>query len=404
MNMTANSLAIYMAIQPDQIALYLRSHGWREQDRIDERASIWVYDGGSGERPEVFLPLDQGLRDYSLRISQALESLEATEHRPQVAIIDDLVTVSSDVIRVRVELPGLTNSSVPLEDGLLLIQSVRDVFVSAARSSLRPAPSFTGKPPLEVKHYLEQVTMGQTERGSYILTIISPVSERPYNLNGAPALPADPFGRRVTQTLARALTFLQRRVQLPELTDERSSLAAAIQNGVSANLCAAIINMNKGSHNTGLTISFRWSAIVPGPRDTPEAFLLSPRMIAMVDALRTQLATMTHKDLEEATARPPARRLATTILDQEALLRGVVIQLERSTGETGTVIILSSVGGAERHIRVELSDEDYRLALYAHEARLPILCQGILIREGDAFVLRNPRGFHIDQINRRLSQ
>jgi hypothetical protein len=155
-----------------------------------------------------------------------------------------------------------------------------------------------------VKEYLKRVAMGQTERGSYILTVISPVPALPGAVNDVPVGHTDSFGRRVAETLARALAFLQQAAQQSRLAGDEGYVTAAIRNGVSANLCAAIVNMNKGSRDTELAISFRWSATVPGPRDTPESFLLSSRIIATADLMRTQLKTMPHERSEEAKTPP----------------------------------------------------------------------------------------------------
>ncbi len=49
-----------------------------------------------------------------------------------------------------------------------------------------------------------------------------------------------------------------------------------------------------------------------------------------------------------------------------------------------------------RRIQLELTEPVYELAVKAYQARIPIVCQGDLLKQGRSFVLQNPHHFTLD--------
>jgi hypothetical protein len=73
-------------------------------------------------------------------------------------------------------------------------------------------------------------------------------------------------------------------------------------------------------------------------------------------------------------------------------IQGVVIKLKEEV-ETGKVTMMGCVLGKLRKIYVDLAEPDYNLAIKAYQERIPVICSGDLSKEGEAFVLKNPRTF-----------
>ena len=91
-------------IQPQQVMSYLDAHGWSERRQLGDKAVLWQYTSAADKRFEVLLPLDRGLLDFPLRMDQALYNIALAEQRSQLAVLRDIATSSSDIIRVRVNL------------------------------------------------------------------------------------------------------------------------------------------------------------------------------------------------------------------------------------------------------------------------------------------------------------
>ena len=74
------------------------------------------------------------------------------------------------------------------------------------------------------------------------------------------------------------------------------------------------------------------------------------------------------------------------------------IQTPNTDQLSGKIQLFGVVFDKLRHITTELKDHDYILAIKAYQERLPILCTGDLIKEGDYFILQNIHNFQIDNI------
>ena len=77
-------------------------------------------------------------------------------------------------------------------------------------------------------------------------------------------------------------------------------------------------------------------------------------------------------------------------------IQGMVTKLAHGDAK-GTVTLLGVVVGKLRKINVELPEPEYSEAIKAYQERLPVVCTGNLIKEGNTFVLKNPRNFALDE-------
>lgn len=80
-------------------------------------------------------------------------------------------------------------------------------------------------------------------------------------------------------------------------------------------------------------------------------------------------------------------------------IQGVVMQIHAPNADqlSGKIIIVGVVIDKLRKIQVELFNHDYILAIKAYQERLPVVCTGDLIRENNAFILKNSHGFALDE-------
>jgi len=74
-------------IDPHQVETYLIAHGWVQQQRTGDKASIWTLDGF-----EILLPLKPEIIDFPRRILEVVETLALKENRSQIEIFSDLIT------------------------------------------------------------------------------------------------------------------------------------------------------------------------------------------------------------------------------------------------------------------------------------------------------------------------
>ncbi len=374
MKATVRDSEMLHSLRPLELAQYLRVNGWQESQQIPDKASYWVKTS-SGEELEILLPLRTDFADYAPRMAEVLRTLEVAENRSQLDILRDLNTANADVVRVRTHL-DMDNGSIPIDDGVQLYQRTRDLIVAAACAVRAPKPVLPKRKPDQVMDYVRNVRFGQPERGSYVLTVVSPVPPSLAPVVGDQAMTEgdEPFAREAIVTLASALEAARSAAQRSAVTGNMDPFQKAVSKGVSANLCEAIIGLNQGGGDTGVEVSFFWSRSRRAPQDVPgRVFLSTDSMPFLAEAARLFKAAGSTEEIE---------------------LEGFVRTLDRAeNAQSGRVTIYTQIEDRWRRVQITLPDPDYRLAIQAHDRQIPVCCTGNLERDGNTLVLRNPRDF-----------
>ncbi len=165
------------ALKPLEVASYLRVQGWRQEADLNGKGSLWRRGSGNGhDEADVTLPLRRDLGDFELRMREVVRTLGRVERRPEAEILQHLLTTSSDLIRVRAPSREAESGSLPLEQAVAFVARSRDLVLAAACAAVGKRASYPTRKPTKATDYLSRVRMGQTERGSYVLTILSPVT------------------------------------------------------------------------------------------------------------------------------------------------------------------------------------------------------------------------------------
>jgi hypothetical protein len=161
------------------------------------------------------------------------------------------------------------------------------------------------------------------------------------------------------------------------LRNDLAPFKAAVADGVSANFCSALAGLSKYSEPTrGLELGFSWARNRPTPKNLPVRLTITHDVVPV---------------LEEA-----AQFFVETAPRTDFQLEGSVYGLERGeTATTGWVSVLTSIDEKQRKVSMQLEGSTYDLAVQAHKERQWLRCTGELLKEGRAFMLKNPRDLSI---------
>ncbi|MBD2327837.1 hypothetical protein [Alkalinema sp. FACHB-956] len=360
------------SIEPNQVATYLQMNGWQQESFLPDKASIWTLGSEPESQFEVLLPLNPKFRDFPIRMSEVLKTLEAVEHRSQIEILTSLVGSVADIIDIRLTHPSFEDGTMPLHDGVHLIRHARDLLLSVASSTVEPKAHFERTRPPRASRYVEKVRLGQTKRGSYVLSIVSPLSPMQLSLDSS-----EPFERAVVKKLFKSLETTKHVAEEIASSSRHDLLVSnnEIQQGISANLCAALMGIHNSGKQQGLEINLNWASAIGVPEDVGTQIIFPSRIMPSVARLGRRLKAHVYENFE---------------------VRGEVIKLERQRKDaTGSVTLLSRVDDRERKIKVELAETDYRLASIANQERRVVICRGNLIKEGRIFTLAYPQGLSL---------
>lgn len=378
MNIEIRDAAALRTLRPLEVAAYLRSKGWKSTEQT-ANASTWLRTLGT-EVFEATIPLYESLRDYALRMGEVLQTIAVAENRSQGLVYSDLLTTFADVLRIRIDDPEAKDGTLSIEAHAQMAQKARELWLAAACAALEHRAVWHTKKPTQAVDQVRKLRVGQSERGSYIITVISRVSpalEVPGN--GQLFETNLPYERQVTQTLATALDTLESAAAKAAVSGKFDSFEESVEKGVSSNLCDAVAGLwGDEDRQRTLEFSFTWSPARPLETAVPSKVRFSADRIPVIrEASRVM-------------------RERSPVIDFE--LEGAVVKLDRQRGEqTGKATILGLVDGRPKRVTLELEDPLYHLAIQAHEQERALRCIGSLVREGRGFRLHNARDLVVEE-------
>jgi len=352
------------------------AHEWEAKTR-NRLFSTWCRPGQNDSSAFLFVPLSPGPADYEDRLRELVLGIAAVEERNIDAVVTNLRYATADLIRIGLVSPRVGPGELPIEDGRNLFDGARDLMLWAACAAVQPRASFGPRVPAAARDYLEGVRLGQTEKGSYVVTVISDVAPPEQQA----LVPDDdiqfdtPFERRVTSRLMESLSATQSAARL--VVDEQADIAetfeAVVERGVSANLCAAIAKMAEEQAGSQVEVRMSWaSSRPPVATELPPAVTFPPSSLPVLSDAHSAL-----------------RQLGPF---EDVVVEGYVIRLNRGKDEAaiGSIVIDGDARGERRNIHVELPDAQYHLAVEAHDDRYPVRVIGTLAKRGRYWVLSDP--------------
>ncbi|MDH1298835.1 hypothetical protein [Achromobacter sp. GD03932] len=354
-----------------QLRSYLELKDWFEDGKIKSVATIWHRHGDANA--EVVLPFPTA-KDHEQRLKEAIVAIAAAENRFVQQVEDDVGRIFANVVSVRVIHPDTRDGTIPMNDGVLLIENTRELLLSAAQSLHSKRKQFIGKITADARAYIDTLLLGQTEIGSYIVNVIAPINENPESDNQT--VESVPHAQAVTQSLVAGLDALEKASSEFEGNQSLRAFDNAILSGASANMCDALLGLSGIHRNRCFEIRVAFQV--------GRLFETEPRTFAF-DA--NQLETL---------SKASAYYKEDYVLENRRIT-GFVKNLSRPQGEKlGTATIQCKVDDIDRLVKVDLEGDDYHNAIRAHDQQLYVRvngdvhimsCSARLLRPDDFMVL-----------------
>ena len=339
------------------VRAYLEAHGWTRAESKRDYVAIFRH---VAPRAEVVVPIDRDVGDYAEAMMQVASEVASVENRTAASVVHDLTKTSKDVLRFALTGNAIDAGTVRLDEGLALLNGARKALMASAstvrvRRRFHPRLGFA-----EAESYVQGCRLGQTEVGSYVVTV-----EAPHDIGPQLATAQLPFGRRASQTLLEAVSLIStsiREDRLDRILEDAEPL-------VSANLCDALLEMLPSATDTDLRIGSSWSPILGVPADVPSVVTIERDMFEGLERLSAELRPKTGPS--------------------SVVLAGFVTKLAGAPGPAGDVegevgIDVTLPEGEHLTVRVQLKSDDYKLAGTAHLSTNAVAVSGVLHRRGRA--------------------
>ncbi|WP_152569599.1 MULTISPECIES: hypothetical protein [Sphingomonas] len=324
----------------------------------------------AGREDNVLLPTQSELVDYEKRVSDLVDALSRQLKLPTPLLLKQIANAGYEVVRI-IANEGETQSTLAydaaidlLRGGYALIDSSAVVAISS--NDLR---TIRGRRPDIVRRYLDGVRVGQTEVGSFVMTLLMPVAADGVALDLPPTV-ADRFGTKVAERMSSALGGTHSAVRSGEMT-----IAELTAKGITANFSAGLARMVEAVGDVTLSIA-------PTLRDNKQ--------------LRPTLSTFHYDDVKRL--RQIEHQLTPPEHQREMSLSGTVINISEPRGKVSGVIVLKSeVFGEERPVRIKYdrSDRSTIMEAMARKSDVYLAVDGSLTSRGGHYRLDEPHDFRI---------
>ncbi len=243
-----------------------------------------------------------------------------------------------------------------------------DLLVAAACSLKQPQPLYRAGANRDAAGIMRGIRLGQTEQGSFTVTLLTPAMPRQNTLLPDPDDRTAPAVRHLTRRLAEGLEAVREATERSHSGDD-DGFPDTVDRGVSANFCDALARSVEPFPTLDLDVVWARTRPVDGK---PPVF-----RFARSDAPVLRQAAVTFREMAP---RPDAR------------LHGFVNRLSRpESKEAGVIGLRATVDGRHRSVQVVLAQSDYERAVEAHKVRAMVELTGDLERFGQRWRLLNPR-------------
>ncbi len=252
MNVTIRDSTALRQVTPEALSAYARAAGWSKLRPYHEDSDIYVGDG----LPEVLVPRTASLGDYATAVWDLIRTFADVSEQDELTIYGYLTTADRDVVRVAAD--GSDDGTLPINDGVELVNGARELLLASACSLREPQPVYRPGANQQAVDLVDKVRFGQTARGSFVVTLLTPTIPPVMTLLADDEAP--PIERQLTERLVGTLEAAGSAVERTAAGDQEA-FPEAVSLGVSANLCEALVKLIKPFR--AMHIGVWWAPIRP---------------------------------------------------------------------------------------------------------------------------------------------
>ena len=370
-------------VDPINLEMYLISKNWERIIYKEDFYSVYQKIDDIDNIKRVWLPLNKSVDDYGEVLQEFFIKISDYENQSIRTLTDDILSFSiGDVIKLRTEDPMNVHSNTLLfDDGIILFNQGKDMLCAAAKSIHEKKAVHSPGRTTQISNYINSLRIGQTEKGSFIARIISPIKKMDSLSRTLGITEVQPsYERNVIQHMLRSLDLLEKAAtyNLAKGKFIFEPFEELIDEGVSANLCESITGSSYERYKfRPLSISVSWSYLLNEYKYPDE-----PRQLEFPTTLMEYIDKAADKFRESS---PITIELIGTVS---------ILRRERLR-QFGIISLQTRIEDEPRVVRVELPPDLYKYAIDAHRSGSQFKIKGELMKRNRIYYLENPRGVQV---------
>lgn len=308
----------------------------------------------NGKLYQIKIPCTRDFCDYSEAIYNVANIIALTEEKSTEQIILELLNPLSDIIRVRHIGPDVENGSILIENGITLYESAKKLLTYAALDTLSYKKIYKGRTPDNISAFLGQCKYGQTEFGSYVISLVCPFVKvednkvQQLSIFSENENSAYSFTRKVTKKVIDSIETIKNTI---DAGLDLSTLVESSENPISISFMDSLTNLNIESEDSTLEITIKWAPTIKLNRSSVCKTIISHDYYVPI------------KTLVERYKSEDANKSVNIVGRIGKLIASPNIE-DRKNGQAQLVYI--DENSSAKKIMLELGKDEYDVAIQAH--------------------------------------
>ena len=351
---SVNYIDLTEKISPLAFAKYLKDMGWEQFQSKRQDIKIFQY-----EKNDVFfqvvIPTEKKLSDYKEAMYKAVVTVAEAEKKSVEQVMLYLLNPNTDILKIRLEKKDVEVGNILFDDAIRIYENAKRLLAAKVLDILHPKKYHQGRMDDCVLKFLSSCRFGQTEIGSYVISVVCPFAELDENedykqlsIFSDEEQCANSLTRQVTSRVMKNLSFIKNQIDNGEMDQ---LILQDTGKTISANFYEALRGLNLDSDGTDVEFIAEWSPIVRNTDCVKDRILLTHDYYQPIETTIEKLKDKTNK--------------STRIIGRIKKLESSPDVQKRKSGKI-TVVYLD--GNDERKtVTVNLDKNDYDKAIKAHE-------------------------------------
>ena len=353
---SVNFMDLTEKINPHAVVRYLKDTGWMQYKTKKEYIKIFQKITEKEEFYQVIIPIDKTLADYKKAMFDAIEQIAFLEGQSTEQLMLYLLNPNTDILKIRLQKKDVEAGSIFFDDAINLFENAKKLIAATALDVLHPKHIHQGRPEEAVSQFINNCKFGQTEIGSYVISVVCPFAEldeseeyRQLSIFSDEEQCANSLTRKVTKRIMSNVSNIKANIDNGEIDKLISEDEGAM---ISANFYEALTGMNISEQDTAVEFIAQWSPVVKTNRCDQDRITFTHDYY--------QPITMAIEKLRETI------NTHTKIVGRVKKLESIPDASKRTNGKV-TIVYLDE-NDSKKTVSVQLAKDDYNKAIEAHES------------------------------------
>jgi len=126
---------------------------------------------------QVTIPLDKKLRDYKNAMYDSVCKIAYVEKKSVEQLMLYLLNPNTDILKIRLDKKEVESGNIMFDDAIQLFDNAKKLIAATALDVINPKKIHYGRIDEPVHKFLSQCRFGQTEIGSFVVSVVCPFAE-----------------------------------------------------------------------------------------------------------------------------------------------------------------------------------------------------------------------------------